>query len=162
MVIALCVIVPIVELVVFVKVAGWIGGWPALGLLLVISLVGVGLMRAQGVAVYRRGRAELRARRVPGRTLVDGLLVFAAGGLLVVPGFLTAIVGLLLLVPPTRAVVREWLIRRWTRNARRLMGAVAPSGPTVISARSEVVAERSDPEQLGRHGAVEPGREPLD
>lgn len=164
-VIALCVIVPVVELVVFLKVAEWIGGWPALLLLLAVSLLGVWLMKAQGVAVYRRGRAEVAARRVPGRSLVDGLLIFTAGGLLLVPGFVTAIAGLVLLIPPTRAPVREYLIRRWTRSARRLADAGSvprtASRSTVITVDSRVVTDASDPQELGRQRAVEPGDEPL-
>ena len=160
--VALCVIVPIVELVVFLKVAEWIGGWQALFLLLAVSLLGVWLVKAQGVAVYRRGRAEVEARRVPGRSLVDGLLIFSAGALLIIPGFVTAILGLLLLIPPTRVPVREYLIRRWTRNARAMVRTPAgPTGPTVITTDSVIVDARSDAQQLGRQRAIEPGDEPL-
>jgi UPF0716 protein FxsA len=172
-VVALCVIVPIVELVVFLKVAEWIGGWQALFLLLAVSLLGVWLVKAQGVAVYRRGRAEVEARRVPGRSLVDGLLIFSAGALLIIPGFVTAILGLLLLIPPTRVPVREYLIRRWTRNARSLVRTASDLGPTVIAADSVVVTDLtdgsdrsgrsggSDPQELGRQRAIEPGDEPI-
>jgi len=163
--IALCVLVPIVELFVFVQVAQWIGGWEALFLLLAISMLGVWLVKAQGVAVYRQGRADLAAQRVPGRPLVDGLLIFSGGVLLLVPGFLTAIVGLLLLIPPTRVPVREYLIRRWTRNARAMVrttgGPTGPTGATVITADSVVVDRRSDAQQLGRQRAIEAGDEPL-
>lgn len=157
-VVMLCVIVPVIELVVFVRVAEWIGGWQALLLLLAISLVGVGLLKVQGVAVYRRGRAELAARWVPGRALVDGLLLFVAALALLVPGFVTALVGLVLLIPLTRRPVREYLIRRWSRG---LVGSARRAGESVVVARSVVVRESSDPEQLGSQRAVEAGDEPL-
>ena len=160
--VAVCVVVPIVELFVFVQVAQWIGGWEALLLLLAISLLGVWLVKAQGVAVYRQGRTDLAAQRVPGRAIVDGLLIFAAGVLLLIPGFVTAIVGLVLLIPPTRVPVREYLVRRWTRNARTMVRTTGgTAGPTVISADSVIVPPRSDAEQLGRQRAIEAGDEPL-
>lgn len=164
LVVALCVIVPVVELVVFLEVADWIGGWQALFLLLAISLLGIWLVKAQGIAVYRQGRAELEARRVPGRSLVDGFLILCAGVLLLIPGFVTAIAGLLLLIPPTRVPVREYLIRRWTRSVRSLVVTANDLGPTVISADSVVVTDRtarSDPQELGSQRAIEPGDEPL-
>lgn len=161
LVVALCVIVPIVELAVFVQVAHWIGVWEALFLLLAISLLGVWLIKAQGVSVYRKGRADMAAGKVPGRSLVDGLLIFSAGVLLLIPGFVTAVVGLALLIPPTRVPVREYLIRRWSRNARTTVRTMRGPGGTVISADSTIVRERSAPQELGRQRAIEPGDEPL-
>lgn len=159
--VALCVIVPIVELAVFVQVAHWIGVWEALFLLLAISLLGIWLIKAQGVAVYRKGRTDMAAGKVPGRSMVDGLLIFSAGVLLLVPGFVTAIVGLLLLIPPTRVPVREYLIRRWSRNARTTIRTMTGPGGSVIRADSVIVTDRSDPQQLGRQRAIEAGDEPL-
>jgi UPF0716 protein FxsA len=167
--VACCVIVPIVELVVFVQVAQWIGVAEALLALLAISVLGVWLVKHQGVAVYRAGRADVAAGRVPGRSIVDGLLIFSAGVLLLVPGFVTAILGLLLLVPFTRVPVREYLIRRWTRHARSLVRTTRTPGGTVITADSVIVsgrderpgATRSDPQELGRQRAIEAGDEPL-
>jgi UPF0716 protein FxsA len=154
-------IVPFVELAVFVQVADWIGVWEALLLLLAISLLGVWLVKAQGMAVYRKGRADLAAGRVPGRSIVDGLLIFAGAVLLLVPGFVTAIVGLALLVPPTRVPVREYLIRRWTRNARTTVRTMRGPGGPVIAAESVVVSDRSDAQELRRQRAIEAGDEPL-
>ena len=160
--VALCVIVPIVELAVFLQVAQWIGGWEALFLLLAISLAGAWLVKVQGVSVFRQGRSELAQRRVPGRSIVDGALIVAAGGLLIIPGFVTAILGLLLLIPPTRVPVREYLIRRWTKRytVRRVSMSTAAPRPTVIQVDS-VVVDRSEPEQLGGQRAIEPGGDPV-
>jgi UPF0716 protein FxsA len=161
LIVALCVIVPIVELAVFVQVAHWIGVLEALLLLIAVSLLGVWLVKSQGVSVYRTGRADVAAGKVPGRSLVDGLLIFAAGVLLLIPGFVTAIAGLALLVPPTRIPVREYLIRRWTRNARTTIRTVRGPGGGVVTAESVIVSDRSDPQELGRQRAIEPGDEPL-
>lgn len=164
MVVALCVLVPVVELAVFLQVAQWIGGWEAFFLLLAISLAGAWLVKLQGVSVLRQGRAELDQRRVPGRAIVDGGLIVAAGGLLIIPGFVTAILGLALLVPFTRIPVREALIRRWTRRSRARLRMATGGGTTVIGADSVVRPDRgggSGPQELGSQRAIEAGDQPL-
>ena len=70
------------------------------------------LMRSQGRATWRRFNDTLQAGRVPAREVLDGVLVIFGGALLLTPGFITDILGLLLLLPPTRAVVRALLVRR--------------------------------------------------
>lgn len=113
---ALFLIVPVVELFVIMEVGRWIGVAETLLVLLSLSVLGAWLVKAQGIAVVRRIGAEVRAGRVPGRTLVDGGLVLVAGALMLTPGFVTDAVGLVLLVPVTRAAVREALLRRWSRR----------------------------------------------
>jgi UPF0716 protein FxsA len=158
--VALLLVVPILEVVVFLQVADRIGGWEALALLLAISILGAWLLKAQGLSVMRRVRGELAARRVPGRPLVDGLLIATAGVLLVVPGFVTSLVGLLLILPPTRVPVREHLIRRWTvRRPSRGVGSVGVWDAATIS--REVPGERSAPQQFRGDRAIEAGDEPL-
>ncbi len=163
-VIVIGVIVLVAEITVFWQVAQWIGGWEAVLLLLAISLAGAWMVKEQGVGVVRQARLEARTGRVPGRPLFDGVLILAAGALLVVPGFLTAIAGLLLVIPYTRAPVRERLIRRWTRRftARRPpVGAQPP--PSAVPVRSVRAGDgpgRSGAQQLGGHRAIEAGGEP--
>jgi UPF0716 protein FxsA len=114
--VALLIIIPVVELVVLVQVAQWIGVWEALFLLLAVSLVGAWMVKLQGVGVIRRITDDWRSRRVPARSLVDGALLLVAGTLLLIPGFVTDLIGLVLLVPPVRAGIRNGLIGRWTRK----------------------------------------------
>ena len=136
------------------------------------SCVGCRTVRAKRelIRVVRTPTGEIRlddtqAQKVPGRAMVDGLLIFSAGVLLVIPGFVTALIGLLLLIPPTRVPVREYLIRRWTRRARAFV-RTAP-GPNVIRTDSVIVTDRadragrSDPQELGGQRAIEAGDEPL-
>jgi UPF0716 protein FxsA len=105
-------IVPAAELYLILKVGDTIGiGWTFL-LLVVDSLLGSVLLRSQGRAVWRRFNSILAEGRVPHREVMDGVLVIFGGALLITPGFLTDIVGLFLLVPPTRAIVRRILMRR--------------------------------------------------
>ena len=107
---------PIVELVVIVRVAGSAGVLNTIGLLVLVSVVGAWLVRREGLGILRRAQREAAAGRIPGREMVDGLLVLGAGALMLTPGFVTDAVGLALLFPPTRAVVRAVATRRFTRS----------------------------------------------
>jgi len=123
------VVVPLVELAVFVQFVDWIGVLDSLLLMLVVSIGGVFVVRHQGLGVWRRVREQLRAGTVPGADLVDGLLILVAGLLLIVPGFVTDVVGLLLLLPPVRALVRGRLRKRYTvRVASRVVKVVNTQG----------------------------------
>jgi UPF0716 protein FxsA len=110
---AVVVIIPIAEIAVMVKVAEWIGTGQMIALLLSVSIVGLWIVKRQGTGALRRIRAELDAGRVPGSHLVDGGLLLVAGFLLLVPGFITDALGILLLLPPVRALVRGRLGRRF-------------------------------------------------
>jgi UPF0716 protein FxsA len=113
-VVLLLVVGPIAELWVIIQAAQVIGGWQTLGLLLVEGFLGGWLMKRQGRAVLARIDERLRAHELPTKELADGLLVLVAGVLMLTPGFLTDIVGFALLFPPTRAVARRALLRRFT------------------------------------------------
>jgi len=111
--IVLFIVVPIAELYVIVQVGQAIGIWPTLALLLADALLGSFLLKHQGRGAWRRFNEALAQGRFPGREVVDGLLIVVGGTLLLAPGFLTDIVGLILLIPPTRAIVRG-ILRRFT------------------------------------------------
>ncbi len=114
--------VPLAELYLILQVAEWLGGGfqgAALTILLLVvdSIIGAMLLRSQGRAVWRRFNVALSEGRVPHREVVDGVLVIAGGALLLTPGFLSDILGAILLIPPTRALIRPTLVRRMTRKA---------------------------------------------
>jgi UPF0716 protein FxsA len=111
-------LVPIAELYVIIQVGEAIGlGWTVV-LLIADSVVGSLLLRTQGRAVWRRFNDVLAQGRVPHREVIDGVLVIFGGALLLTPGFLTDIVGVTFLLPPTRAIIRRFLIRRLGRRAQ--------------------------------------------
>jgi UPF0716 protein FxsA len=121
----LFVVVPIAELYVIVQVAQGIGiGWTLL-LLVADSILGTVLMRAQGRATWRRFRAATQAGRVPATEVIDGALVILGGAFLLAPGFITDVLGFLLLLPPTRAALRGVLVRTF---ASRLVSSLSPFG----------------------------------
>jgi UPF0716 protein FxsA len=118
--IVLFIVVPIAELAVIIEVGSLIGFWPTIALLIADSVLGSVLMRSQGRAAWRRFNAAVAEGRAPTREVLDGVLVIFGGALLLTPGFLTDVFGVLFLLPPTRALVRGLLVRRATL---RVMGA---------------------------------------
>lgn len=114
--VAIFIAVPIAELYVILKVGDAIGAPLTILVLVADSILGSLLLRAQGQAVWARFRSAYAERRPPHQEVIDGVLVVFGGALLLTPGFLTDAVGLLLLVPPTRAVVRRILLRRLGRR----------------------------------------------
>lgn len=127
--VALFIVVPIVELYVIIKVGGLIGVWPTLALLLADAVLGSMLLRHQGRGAWRRFNQALAERRFPGREVADGLLIAVGGTLLLTPGFVTDIVGLVFLVPPTRAIVRRLLSGYMGRRFVVLGGPGPMPGP---------------------------------
>ena len=120
--------VPILELYVILQVGQAIGVLPTIALLIADSILGSVLMRSQGRRAWRAFNAALTEGRVPAREVHDGVLVIFGGALLLTPGFTTDIAGALLLVPPTRAVVRRLLVRRFA--ARMMVSAATERGPS--------------------------------
>src|SRR5919204_841702 len=104
------IVLPIAELYVIIQVGEAIGVWLTIAILIADSVLGSMLMRAQGRAAWRRFNEALAAGRPPAREVLDGALVIFGGAFLLTPGFLTDILGALLLLPPTRAVVRRMLV----------------------------------------------------
>ncbi|WP_081690648.1 FxsA family protein [Conexibacter woesei] len=111
---ALFVVVPILEIYVIIQVGQAIGAVPTIALLIVDSILGSLLMKSQGRAAWRRFQLALAEGRVPGREVLDGVLVIFGGAFLLTPGFCSDIVGALLLLPPTRAVIRRIVVRRFS------------------------------------------------
>src|SRR3546814_381333 len=97
--VALFIIVPICELALLIWVGGQIGVLPTIALLLIDSIVGAMLMRHQGRAAWMRFNTAVAERRVPAKEVVDGALVIFGGALLLTPGFITDIFGILFLLP---------------------------------------------------------------
>lgn len=105
------IVVPIAELYVIIQVGELIGVWPTLLLLLLDAVLGSWLLKHQGRNAWRRFNQALAERRIPAKEVADGFLVILGGALLIAPGFITDIFGILFLIPPTRALARKILYR---------------------------------------------------
>lgn len=108
------------ELALLIAVGDAIGIAPTLLLILAFSGAGIVLAKAQGLAVWRRFRATLARGQVPSAEMADGVLVLLGAVLLVTPGFISDVLGLMLLLPVSRAPVRRMLARRAGRAGRLL------------------------------------------
>jgi UPF0716 protein FxsA len=141
LIVLIFIIVPLAELYVIIQVGGAIGLIPTLVLLLADAVLGSMLLRHQGRAAWIQFNRALAENRLPHKEVFDGILVILGGALLLTPGFITDIFGLVLLIPPTRAVVRgitSRIVRRrmamgatiWTmgRGQRASRQRPAPTG----------------------------------
>jgi len=115
--VVLFIVLPIAELYLIYQVGDSIGILWTLALLAADSIIGSLLLRAQGRVVWRRFQATMQSGGMPHREVQDGVLVIFGGALLITPGFLTDVLGLLLLIPPTRAVIRRFVMRALAKRA---------------------------------------------
>lgn len=103
--------IPVVEIYVLIQVGEEIGALWTIGLLVLVSVVGAWLAKREGIGVWTRMQQQVSSGRVPAIELVDAFLILLAGALLLTPGFVTDVLAVVLLVPPTRALVRGGLRR---------------------------------------------------
>jgi len=121
--IAIFIVVPIAELYLIYTIGDTIGVLPTLLLLALDSVLGSLLLRTQGRAVWRRFNETMASGRVPHRELQHGIAVIFGGALLITPGFLSDVLGLLLLLPPTRAVILRMVVRRLSKRVETRVAA---------------------------------------
>jgi UPF0716 protein FxsA len=122
----LLLVVPIAELWIIVEVAGAVGIVETLALLVLVSAAGAWLLKQQGLATWSRLRKTLERGDIPAEEVTDGALILLGGALLLTPGFLTDLVGLILLLPPSRATIKRGFRRFVVKWAGRRWGVVAP------------------------------------
>ncbi|SMF62540.1 UPF0716 protein FxsA [Azospirillum oryzae] len=132
----LILLLPILEIVGFIQVGDWIGAGPTIGLLALSAVVGVLLVRHQGLASLTRAQAAAARGEAPIGTVLDGFCAVLAGILLIIPGFLTDILGIVLLIGPLRRGIGRWLLGRmgagmpvFTTTGRGGFGAGGFGGP---------------------------------
>jgi UPF0716 protein FxsA len=114
--VALAIVIGLVEITVLIQVGEWLGVVNTIGVLLLVSVVGAWLVKRQGIGVMARIRQQRMAGQLPAAEVFDGALILVAGVLLLVPGFVTDALGLLLLFPPVRIGVRRYVRRRLMAN----------------------------------------------
>ncbi|UTF49857.1 membrane protein FxsA [Desulfomicrobium sp. ZS1] len=115
----LFVLVPVAEIYLLVTVGGAIGALPTVALVILTALAGAHLARMQGMSTMLRIRENLDQGFMPAEELLDGVLIFLAGVVLLTPGFLTDLCGLLILLPATRNIFKRWLRKKfdeWRQN----------------------------------------------
>ncbi len=159
---------PLLEIAVFIEVGGGIGVLPTIAATLATALAGSLLLRTQGLAALGRARAQMDRGQLPAREMFEGVCLVLAGALLLLPGFVTDVVGLLLFVPPVREFLRYLIARHIAAKAARGEARVfvdgvevtrgpggpeGPSGGVIDGDYREVGAEpedRQDPPAPGQ------------
>jgi UPF0716 protein FxsA len=111
----LLIALPLVELLILIRIGQATAIWVPIAIVLVTGVVGSALARWQGFKVLDRIRDDVSAGRVPADSLIDALLVLVAGGLFILPGVLSDVVGIVLLIPQTRALVKRG-VRAWIKK----------------------------------------------
>lgn len=113
----LFIVFPVAELYVIIRVGSSIGFLNTLGLIVLVAVVGSWLVKREGVRAWGKFNEAVAQGRVPTREIIDGVLILVAGALLLAPGFLTDVIGILVLFPPTRAMFRSMLTKRAQRGS---------------------------------------------
>jgi UPF0716 protein FxsA len=142
------------ELAAIIFVAKAVGVLTTLLLLLVFSLAGAWLAKREGLAAWRRFQFATAEGRVPTREVADGAMVLLAGALLLVPGFLTDVLGLLLLIPATRGLARRLVpvlvARRMGRRRSRITVSDGPRSSTTVRWGQPELEDRPEPRSTPR------------
>jgi UPF0716 protein FxsA len=120
------IVVPILEIVVFIRAGEWIGLWPTVAGVVLTAVIGAAIVRHQGLSTLARAQRSLGAGRFPVTEVFDGLCLVIAGAFLITPGFLTDSAGFVLLVPPVRAFLRQIVGRRMIASGRVNVWAEPP------------------------------------
>jgi UPF0716 protein FxsA len=142
--------VPLLEIALFIKVGGWIGLAPTLALIVLTAVIGVWMLRLQGISVLISAQRQLAAGSLPVAQVFEGLCLVIAGGLLLLPGFFTDAVGALLLVPAIRRALYRQVRQRLEPHvadvrdaARRASGPIGPSHRPTIETEYEEIVDRA-------------------
>ena len=110
-------LVPVAEIAVFIEVGGRIGAVPTIAITLLTAAAGIFLLRREGFAAVERARVSLESGRFPLDEVFNGLCLLAAGGLLLIPGLVTDVLGLVLFVPAVRRALGREMARRFAAKA---------------------------------------------
>lgn len=143
------ILVPIIEIAIFIEVGGEIGLWNTLAVVVLTAIVGTWMLRAQGLRTLRRAQDSLARQVFPVTEVFDGLCLLVGGAFLLTPGFLTDAVGFLLFLPPVRAAIRAAVLRylsasgmNWVDGNGPQAGGQNDSGRTIEGVFSEVPPDR--------------------
>jgi UPF0716 protein FxsA len=110
--------IPLLELGLLIKVGQSIGFWSTMAIIVVTAALGVAVMQSHGIKTMQRAQASLAEGKTPVDSVVDGTFVLFAGLLLISPGLITDLLGLLLLIPPVRRLIGNWSMRRLLASGR--------------------------------------------
>lgn len=146
-------LVPLIEIALFIQVGGFIGLWPTLGIVILTAVAGTFLIRSQGSAVLTQLRGSMESLQDPTEPLAHGAMVLFAGALLLTPGFFTDALGLSLMIPGVRGKIFRFIRARVTVTEFRYGDGQPrrPQDPTVIDGEFEDLDQPKHPSGWTRH-----------
>lgn len=133
LVFAFFILMPILELMLLIKVGSFIGVFPTIAIVLVTAVLGVSLLRREGMSTIGKAQQRLEAGEMPASELVEGALLVVSGAFLLTPGFITDSIGFACLVSALRQRMAGYLIQRMSLkavNSAAMFGANEPPGAT--------------------------------
>lgn len=118
-------LIPIIEIWGLIIVGQWIGPWLTITLVMVMSLLGIYLARISGLEAYRLAQIQMQNGDMPGEAILDGFCILVGAVLLIIPGFLTDLIGIIFFIPVTRALIKmrmkSWLEKKLTSGNFQFM-----------------------------------------
>jgi UPF0716 protein FxsA len=144
------IVVPIVEMLVLIRVGSLFGAWATVGLVLLTAMIGISVLKVQGIGTLRRAQEKMQEGQIPAFEMLEGLCLAVAGAFLLTPGFVTDTLGFILLVPAFRSLIAGYFQRRSIGGASIDMSshanfsAKAQSGPEKKSPVIEGEFKRED------------------
>jgi len=124
-------VVPVIEIFLLIQVGSVIGAWWTIGLVVLTAIIGVRLLKIQGISTLMRAQEKMQTGQMPAQEMLEGIGLIVAGAFLLTPGFFTDAFGFCLLIPPARA----WLVSRAVTGMAvsgrfvQTHGPVSPSSP---------------------------------
>ncbi len=109
---AIFIIVPIIEIYLFMRIGEMIGVGPTLGMIILTAFIGITMLKWQGLSTLQRAQENLQENKIPATELVEGIILLLCGALLLTPGFFTDTVGFLMLIPPIRQAVAKIVVEK--------------------------------------------------
>ena len=119
--------IPLIEIYFLIQVGEVIGAWPTVLLVVITAVLGVWLLRWQGLSTLTRVQTSLQHGELPAQAMLEGMLLLVAGALLLTPGFVTDAIGFMILVPPLRHRMAGWLLQRGLLQAGMPPGSSSSS-----------------------------------
>ncbi|MBA2871723.1 UPF0716 protein FxsA [Anoxybacillus calidus] len=111
----LLIVIPALEIALLVLSGSVIGVWPTVGLIIATGVIGAWLAKREGIETIRQAKQELMYGRIPGEAVLDGICILVGGIVLLTPGFITDLLGFILLIPFTRRWIKPFL-GRWLKS----------------------------------------------
>lgn len=149
----LFIVIPLIEIALFIQVGGMVGLWPTLAIVIATAIGGTYLLRLQGRAALRNLQNSFNNLSDPSRPLADGAMILFAGALLLTPGFFTDALGLSLMIPAVRGQIFNILRKRVKTAQFKTQTRKNPDGSSVIDGEFEEIPQ----DQLHKPDPHDPG-----